>query len=503
MQTKTLSAFSFALSVILIITGAFMAVLDTTIVDIIVPRLQGPLSTDIYGVQWVITAYMIAAAVALLIIEPLIHKFTAKRVYIFGVGLFAFSSLMCGLSDSLSFIVFSRSVQGFAEALVMVTSQAMMFKMFPPEKKGLAMGIFALGVAFAPAVGPTLGGYLAEWFSWRAVFFINVPIGFLIVIFGALLLPNRDESKSVSVNIVSVIFLSLATVSLLVVLSRGQKEGWFNSPFIVYLAFTSVIAILLFGLNETVSKRPLFDYREFKNYFYSIGILLYFVLLGFSMYQYFYLIPIYYEKLKGLSSIQTGLGVLGFGAWIGVFSIVAGILSDKFSPLYVLLAGVLLYLLSAFFLFPTLNYYTPFHEAVLKTMPFGIAMGMFFAPITTLILVNSKNNEQAIAVMDYVRFVGGSFGTAIATNNLYFYSDREFLGMNEMQNYQSVDSFLNAMSQKFGIISKVIFGDLEKFMSFNYGFKYVWLDAAFWGAVGSMFIFMLFLKRRNNAGEKI
>jgi DHA2 family multidrug resistance protein len=214
------------------------------------------------------------------------------------------------------------------------------------------------------------------------------------------------------------------------------------------------------------------------------------------MYQYFYLIPIYYEKLKGLSSIQTGLGVLGFGIWIGFFSIIAGILSDKFSPIPVLLVGVLLYLWSAFFLFPSLNYYTPFYEAVLKTMPFGIAMGLFFAPITTLIMINSTNNEQAIVVMDYVRFVGGSFGTAIATNNLYFYTNKEFQGMVELQSYESVYEFLHFLKQKLGIVAEVLFRKIESFMSFNYAFKYVWLDAAFWGAVGSVFIFMLLFKRR-------
>ena len=124
------------------------------------------------------------------------------------------------------------------------------------------------------------------------------------------------------------------------------------------------------------SKNRLFDYSLFKNPYYSIGIMVYFILLGFSMYQYFYLIPIYYEHLKGLSSIQSGLGVLGFGIWIGVFSMIAGALSDKLSPVPVLVTAALIYLLGAY-LISTLNYYTPFYEAVIKTMPFGIAMGLF------------------------------------------------------------------------------------------------------------------------------
>lgn len=493
-----MSKIVFLINIIIVIAGAFMAVLDTTIVDIIVPRLKGPLSTDIYGVQWVITSYMIAAAVGLLIVEWLIKKFGNKWIYIISVLVFTIASFLCGVSNSLEFMIFSRTIQGFAEAMIMVTAQAMIFSFFPPQKRGIAMGIFALGVAFAPAIGPTLGGYLTELFSWRAVFFINVPIGIVLVIFGSLLLPNQFDKKEERLNFISVGFLTIATVSLLILLSKGQQYGWFNSSFIVYLAFTTFFALIFFIMSEYFSKNPLFDYSLFKNFYYTLGILIYFILLGFSMYQYFYLIPIYYEHIKGLSSIQTGLGVLGFGIWIGIFSLVAGFLSDKLSPIPVLIVGAIIYLISSFLLFPTLNYYTPFYEAVLKTMPFGIAMGLFFAPITVLVMNNSSGKiEQAIMTMDYVRFIGGSFGTAIATNNLVYFSNKEFDGMVTLQNFHIVNDFINSLANEFNsLIAKEIFKKVEEFMSYNYGFKYVWLNAGFWGLIGTIFVFML-LRRKN------
>jgi len=497
MQKINPSFATLTLWVVLVVLGAFMAVLDTTVVDIIVPRLKGPLSTDIYGVQWVITAYMIAAAVGLLVVEWLIKHYGNKIIYVIGVGAFTLASFGCGISHSLAEIIVFRTIQGFAEALVMVTAQAMLFSFFPPEKRGVAMGIFALGVAFAPAIGPTLGGYLTEWFSWRAVFFVNVPIGIILSVFSLLLLPDYSKREPYSLNFVSLSFLTIFTVALLILLSKGQQYGWFNSSFIVYLAFISAFGFLFFVLSETVSKKSLFDYTLFKNPYYTIGIMVYFILLGFSMYQYFYLIPMYYEHLKGLSSIQTGLGVLGFGIWIGVFSIVAGILSDRFSPIPVLIAAAVIYLYSGYVLFPTLNFYTPFYEAVIKTMPFGIAMGLFFAPITVLVMNNSSGKiEQGIMTMDYVRFIGGSFGTAIATNNLVFYKDKEFDAMVSMQNFEVVYEALEKLKSLFFMASKVIFRNFEEFMSFNYGYKFVWLDAAFWGAVGSLFIFSLLIVRR-------
>ena len=482
MQSK-FSILHFTFSIFLIIVGAFMAVLDTTIVDIIVPKLKGPLSTDMYGVQWVITAYMLAAAVSLLLVEWVVKHYGYKWVYIIAVAVFSLASFMCGMADTLGFMIFSRTIQGFAEAFIMVTAQAILFSLFPPEKKGIAMGIFALGVAFAPAIGPTLGGYLTEYFGWRSVFFVNVPIGVVLVIFSAFLLPETGKIEKYPLNFLSVLFLSIFTLALLIILSKGQQYGWFKSEIIVYLAFIAWGGLLAFIINEYFSKVKLFEYSLFKNPYYTIGLMVYFILLGFSMYQYFYLIPIYYEQIKHLSSIDTGLGVLGFGIWIGIVSLIAGVLSDKFSPIPILIVGGVVYLVSSY-LFSTLNYYTPFFEAVLKSMPFGIAMGLFFAPITTMVMKNAENKiEQAITSMDYVRFIGGSFGTAIATNNLIFYKNKEFDGMSMLQNRDLTEIVV----QKLGIV----FMKIEEFFSFNYGFKYVWLDAGFWGVVGSLFIFSL------------
>ncbi len=492
--------FYFIFSVVLVITGTFMTVLDTTIVDIIIPRLQGPLSTDMYGAQWVITAYMTAAAAGLLVVEWLIKKYGSKWVYIAGVGVFTLASFLCGISNSLSFIITARVIQGLAVSLVMVTSQTMMYSLFPPEKKGIAMGIFALGVAFAPAVGPTLGGYLTEWFSWRAVFFVNVPIGIVVVIFGSLLLPGAFTKEEYPLNMVSLVSLLISTVALLILLSKGQQYGWFNSSFIVYLAFIAWFGFLFFVISEYFSKLKLFDYSLFKHPFYTLGILIYFVLLGFSMYQYFYLIPVFYEHVKGLSSIQSGLGVLeGFGIWIGIISIISGKISDKIGPIPVLTLAALLYLFTTFYLLTPVNYYMSFKEIVLRTMPFGISMGMFFAPVTVLVMsAAKKKGEQAIVVMNYVKFVGGSFGTAIATNNMVYYKTREFDSMSILQNHHLLSESLLKFHYVFGDVTKVAFGKIEEFMSFNYGFKYVWLNAALWGAIGSLFIFSLLFVRGKN-----
>jgi DHA2 family multidrug resistance protein len=493
-----LTNFQVAVFTIIAITGAFMAVMDTTIVDIVVPKLTGVLSTDMYGVQWIITAYMLSAAVSLLISPFLIHNFGKHKIFLFGLSVFTLASFMCGISNSLEFIVFSRVLQGFAEALVMVSAHIMIFSYFPPHKKGIAMGIFALGVAFAPAIGPTLGGYLVEYFSWRMVFFINVPIGVITVIAGMLLL-SEDEIRPVGLNVYSLTFLSISTLALLILLSKGQQYGWFGSDYILFLAFVSVVSFLIFVYIEIISKQRLVNYSLFKHKDFTLGILIYLVILGFSMYQYFYLLPVFYEHIKGLGSLRAGIGIFGFGVFIGIFSIISGIISDKYSPKIVILVGVIIYLIDTMFFIPHINYYTPFIKAVIYTIPFGIAMGMFFAPVTVLVMNAANNqNEQATMIMDYARFVGGSFGTAIATNNLEFYKNDMFLKMNENQTYWYVEDFIRHLPFPQDI-SKIIFGKYEMLMAANYGFYNVFLAAGLWGVLGSVFVFLLFVKNRRFA----
>ena len=496
MYIKAKNRIELSIWVVLTIIGVFMAVLDTTIVDVMIPRLQAPLSTDLYGVQWVITAYMIAAAIAFLVTHSIIKLIGNKNTYILGVFLFTIFSFFCGISNNLESIIFARAIQGFGEALILVSAKVMIFNYFPPEKKGIAMGIFALGVAFAPAIGPTLGGYLTQYFSWRSAFFINVPIGIILVVFSYLLLPDKDKREVPTINFLSIIFLSIATISLLILLSKGQEYGWLNSSFIVYMVFTTIFSTLFFAINEILSKNRLFEYSLFKNYHFTIATLIFTILFGFSMYQYFYLLPYFYEHIKGLPSSVAGFGILGFGIWIGIFSIVSGKLIDKFSPTITLSIAGILYLISTIFLIPTINYYTPFYIAIIKTILFGIALGMFFAPITVLILQNAgKFQEQAVVITDYLRFIGAGFGTSIATNDLIFFTHQKFEAINIYQNQVLTNSILLELKNLYGEAGNILFSKYEQFMAMNYGFNDVWLHAAFWGIIGVFFIFMLFLKK--------
>jgi len=487
---------------IIVMTGAFMAILDTTVVDVIVPKLTGPLATDMYGVQWIITSYMVSAAIALLITEYLIKRFGAKAIFISGVLLFTAASLMCGLSDTLEQMILFRVVQGVGEALIMVTSHIMIFSYFPPEKQGLAMGLFGLGVSFAPALGPTIGGYLTEYYSWRMVFFINIPVGLLLIVSGLVFLPKERMFERLKFNFVSFLLISFATVSLLIMLSKGQQLGWFNDSLIGLLLFCSVVGFLLYGLSELWSGNRLIDFSLFKNRAFANGMMIYFFILGFSMYQYFYLLPVYYEHIKMLPTLDAGIAVFAFAIFIGIFSPLAGILSDRIGAKKTVLIASLFYVVTSIAFLPTLNYYTPLTRAMLLTVPFGIGMGLFFAPVTVMVLQNAPEHkgELAIVLMDYFRFVGGSFGTALATNNMEYFKNLHFLRMEELQNTQYLAYYLDTLAERSGISLdrvKAIFGNYEAFMGYNYGFYNTFMHAGYWGILGSVFVLLLFVQFRS------
>jgi len=483
---------------IIVMTGAFMAILDTTVVDVLVPKLTGPLSSDMYGVQWIITSYMLSAAVGLLFAENLIKRFGNKHIFIFGVVIFTVASWVCGISDSLEVMIVARVIQGVGEALIMVTSHVMIFSYFPPDKQGVAMGIFALGVSFAPSLGPTIGGYLTEHFSWRMAFFINIPVGILLVVAGFTFLPDKEKRIAMPFNFISFILLTVATTMLLVMLSKGQQLGWMNSRLIILLLFGSLIVFVFYILSEWHSRHRLIDFSLFRSPDFFNGILIYFFVLGFSMYQFFYLLPVYYEHIKMMPTFDAGLGVLAFAVFVGIFSPVAGIMSDKYGPKYVLVIAGVIYALSSFWLIPKLGYYTPFAEAMLITVPLGVAMGMFFAPATVLLLQSAPDDksELAIVIMDYFRFVGGSFGTAIATNNIEFFCLKYLENMHAVQNSSYVLQFLEKLQQNAHVTfeqAKAALMQYEMIMSSSYAFHDIFLNAGYWALFGSIFIVLLFV----------
>ncbi|MEF3255865.1 MAG: DHA2 family efflux MFS transporter permease subunit [Deferribacterales bacterium] len=490
-----------------VMTGTFMAVLDTTIVDVVVPKMIAPLKTDLYGVQWVITSYMIAAATSLLLVESLDRILGLKKLFIIGIILFTIASILCGISENLTQMIASRILQGTGEAFIMASAQTILFSIFPPEKRGVAMGIYGMGVSFAPALGPTIGGWLTEHLNWRAVFFVNLPVGALVIILGLLLLPKfKTENIKFKFNYISYTLLATFTISLLIMLSKGQQKGWLQSDYIAILLLISIAVFILYLISELSSKNPLIDFSIFRIKNYSYAMVIYFFTLGFSIYQIFYLIPLYYDNLRHFTTFQTGLHMLGFAIFIGFTTPIAGILSDKIGEKYVLLINAFIYIPTSLFLIPKLNYYTPSVQTIILTVPLGFALGSFFAPITTLAMKElGPKTSLGVGLMHYIRFMGGSFGTAIATNTLqsrfkYHYDEISIMQNNQyIYNYlkQTKDYLLNMFPQSVAELkSGALLALAQSKMALSHAFQDTFRHAGYYGILGLSFLILIFLNDR-------
>ena len=507
-----MSKWKLAIQTLIVMLGAFMAILDTTIVDIVVPKMIAPLKTDLYGIQWVITSYMIAAAVALPLLEWLSKAIGLKPVYILGVALFTLASYLCGISTELAQMIIFRSIQGFAEALIMVAAQAILFSIYPPEQKGVAMGIFGLGASFAPAIGPTLGGWLTEHFSWNWVFFINVPVGVVLVFLSLIFLEEVEKEKRLlPFNFLSFFFISVATISTLVVLSKGQQLGWFTSNFIAFLTAIAVISYLLYFLTEAFSKNKLVELSVFKNLNFTVAFLTFLLVLGFSMYQLFYAIPLYFEQLKGLSTLQTGLLMLPFALAIAFFSVVAGALSDKWSAEKTLILAIFIYFLGIYAIRNT-DYYTPKELFAKELLIVGTGMGLFFAPVTVIALRGLENKTiLVISLLDYIRFIGGSFGTAIATNilkgrtNFHYDEISALQSLNYdfvLQKIQNISNFFEATSstkQEALIKAGYAVGTLQYKVAYSFAFQDLFVWAGIFSLIGIIPVVAYFIAQRLKA----
>jgi len=486
-----------------VMTGTFMAILDTTIVDVVVPKMMAPLNTDLYGIQWVITAYMLSAATSLLLIESLDKILGLKKLFLIGITIFTISSVFCGIAEDLPMMIISRVIQGTGEAFIVASAQTIMFSIYPPEKKGIAMGIYGMGVSFAPALGPTLGGWLTEHLTWRSIFYVNLPVGIMVITLGLLLLPKfKNESVKFRFNFISYFLLASFTISLLIMLSKGQQKGWWQSDFILILLFIAIGSLFLYIISELISKHPLIDFSIFKVPQYRYAMMIYFFTLGLSIYQLFYIIPLYYENLRHYSTLQTGLHMLAFAIFIGFTSPIAGILSDKIGEKNILLVNAFLYITTSVFLIPNLNYYTPSVQTMLLTIPLGFSLGSFFAPITTLAMRHlGAKTSLGVGLMHYIRFMGGSFGTAIATNTLQSKYNTHFEEISVLQNHQYITNYIKQIKPYLSNIfpssiaeikAGLLIATAQSTMALSHAFQDVFRHAGYYGIFGLSFLAFIF-----------
>lgn len=301
--------------------GTFMEVLDTTVVNVSLPHIAGSMSASVDEATWVLTSYLVANAIILPITGWLSARFGRKNLLMTSVVGFTVSSFLCGLAPTLPLLIIFRVLQGASGGCLQPLSQAVLLEAFPPDQRGKAMGFWGLGIVVAPVMGPVLGGWLTDNYSWRWVFYINIPVGIACLIMTKLFIfdPPYLKREKGGVDYWGIGMLAVWIGGLQVVLDKGQQEDWMQSSFIRAFAAVTVIALIGFLAREFMTRKPVVNLRAFKDRTFSAGVFL-MTIVGFVLYGSLVLLPLWLQTLLGYPSLQAGIALAprGMGSMIGM-----------------------------------------------------------------------------------------------------------------------------------------------------------------------------------------
>jgi len=408
--------------------ATFMELLDTAIANVSLPHVAGGLATSSDESTWVLTSYLVSNAIVLPLSAWLSRVFGRKNYYMTCVALFTVSSLLCGLAPSLGLLIFFRVLQGIGGGGLAPVEQAILVDTFPPHKRAAAFALYSMAIVTAPAIGPPLGGWITDSFSWRWVFFINVPIGLVSLLLTSRIVSDPPEFKreveaarsagKLKIDYVGILLIAVGFACLEVVLDRGQREDWFESQFIVAFFAVAITALLLAIVWELHHPDPVVELGLLKERNFAIANAYYF-LFGFVLFGSTVLIPQMLQSLYGYTATDAGL-VLGPGAMVIVFMAPVVVKLVERIPVSRLIATGFTILGGAMWYYASFNPATDYaHEAFARVVQ-GFGIALLFVPTSQLAysyLPKGKNNK-ASSLTNLFRNQGGSFGIAFVTTML-------------------------------------------------------------------------------------
>jgi EmrB/QacA subfamily drug resistance transporter len=399
-----------------VIFGLFMTILDGTIVNIAIPRLQNVFGTNLTSVQWVLTAYTLVQGVATPLTAFLAQRLGQKRLYILALVGFTAGSALCGISINLPMLIFFRIVQAATGAFLSPLAITLLYSEFPPEERGVALGALGIPILLAPAVGPTLGGYIVTFLGWQLIFYINVPIGIVGIIMGTIFLHEGRAEAQTPFDIPGFLLSSTGLGSLLYALSDASTDGWGSVKVSGFLVCGILLLVTFVFVELRIASRggkPLLDLRVFASMPFTTSNFAS-VLVIFALYGGLFLLPIYFQELRGLSAYQAGLLLLPQAFAAMVASIVSGRLVDKIGVRAVIIPG-LVNLAIALWLFSSIGLDTPYGTIQLWLIVRSFALGFCFQPLSVSAFSGFKPDRlpQATAVNTALRFVTSSLAVAV------------------------------------------------------------------------------------------
>ncbi|HTE27104.1 DHA2 family efflux MFS transporter permease subunit [Flavitalea sp.] len=428
--------------VIITITAIFCALLeivDTTIVNVALNEMRGNLGATLTEVAWVITAYAIGNVIIVPMTSWLSQQFGRRNYFAASIIIFTVFSFLCGNATNIWELVIFRFIQGIGGGALLVTSQTIITESYPPEKRGMAQAIYGLGVIIGPTLGPPLGGYIIDHYTWPYIFYINIPIGIIATLLTLQFVRSpkyAEKSLTSEIDWLGIGLLALAVGSLQYVLEKGQDDDWFSSNTIIILSVAAVFGLFFFIWRELTAKKPIVELRVLKNGNLRVGTILSFI-LGFGLYGSTFMIPLYTQSTLGWTAQQSGMLMIPAALTTAFMMPLIGKLLSKGVPQqYLVASGMLLFFVYSFWGYKILTPDTGEDAFFWMLIVRGVGMGLLFIPITTLSLSTLKGQQigQGAAFTGMMRQLGGSFGIAVITT---------FLSRQNMDHRSNLVSHLN------------------------------------------------------------
>jgi len=406
---------------VVVALGAFMEVLDTSIANVALPYIAGNLGSSNDESTWVLTSYLVSNAIILPISGWLAGALGRKRFFMACLGVFTVSSLLCGLAPSLGLLLFFRVLQGAGGGGLQPMAQAILADTFPPQQRGLAFALYGITAIMAPTIGPTLGGWITFNYSWRWIFFINLPVGLATWFLVRRFVEDppylgRLKSAGVKLDYIGIALLTLGIGALQVLLDKGQEDDWFGSRFITTLVVMATVCLISLVIWEWFQKAPIIDVRMFKSFNFASANLMMFT-LGILLFSSLVLMPQFLQTLLGYTSQLAGLA-LSAGGLVLLFEMpIMGQLTTKLQARYLIAFGWLALSIAMYYSTQRIDLLISFKAAVWLRIAQVIGLGFLFVPISLVAYIGippEKNNAVA-GIVNFMRNMGSSVGTSIVT----------------------------------------------------------------------------------------
>ena len=409
---------------VVVALAAFMEVLDTSIANVALPYMAGNLGASNDQSTWVLTSYLVSNAIILPISGWLASAWGRKRFFMTCLGIFTVSSLLCGIAPSLGFLLVFRVLQGAGGGGLQPMAQAILADTFPPHQRGLAFALYGITAITAPTIGPTLGGWITFNYSWRWIFFINLPVGvatwFLVRRFvedPPYL--NRLKSAGVKLDYIGIALLILGIGALQVLLDKGQEDDWFGSNFITTLVVVAAVCLISLVIWESLQKAPIIDVRMFKNFNFASSSLMMFT-LGILLFSSLVLMPQFLQTLLGYTSELAGLALSAGGLVLLLEMPIMGQMTTKFQARYLVAFGWLALSAAMYYSTKRIDLQMSFSAAVWLRIAQVIGLGFLFVPITlaAYVGISPEKNNSVAGIINFMRNMGSSVGTSFVTTSI-------------------------------------------------------------------------------------